>query len=453
MKVYEYCSIGLLVVALVLVPLRASANPEAAILFDARSMGLGGTGQGLSLGAASTFNNVALLNDVERGAMTLAMSPLVIRPYGPLLNYDTVTVEQGEGQRAVVPLPFLGGALRVHERVVVGLAAHVRNGFGGEFRNVLDDHDLTLALAGFEIQVPVSIEITPQLFVGAALRFQYQQVSSEIVAPIFDGSNGQLLAAALVRQDMSGFGAIPGGTLSVAYRPIDDEDARLTLGATYRSMVRVDVTGDTHVGLQVINGAPMGGAPPCANFNSTTMEFDCATKARIRTPHVLSLGAAFEGLERRLTVAGDFVARFYDSSNRNIVTRDRNDASAAPVSVVALRWRNTYEARVGGEYVVLPQLLLRAGYAFYTSATPKSTAGVLAPSPGVGHMLTGGVGLRFGPVDLDLAAGGIWSGATVSPGTQGPSDLNPPQPPTPGRYTADMFFIGLSVAYHHGREI
>lgn len=384
---------------------------------------MGGTGQATIDGASSIAHNPANLDSVDSFEATLSITPFILRPAGPFASPppDMTTppvVTNREADLSVVPLFFGGFGVRVHDRLVVGLGAQVRTGFGATFRDVpeLMGNDLDLTIAVVELQIPFAIRIMDGLSLAIALRFEHMKVENTIFDFMATPTGG---LPVVIEQDMTGFGLIPGASVGVAYRPVPE----LRLGLTYRSKIEVELDGSTEV---AVSSLP-------------TMDF--STEIEFATPHVLQLGAAYSGLEERLTVAVDFVARFYDEANNQILTMDRaTGAQLMGSQAVALNWENVYEGHFGVEYRVVPALTLRLGYAISNSATPGDSAQVLIPPPGLFHLIGGGLGLHLGDFDVDVAAGSMLNGATASP--------NPPG--APGRYDTATALVGLSVSYRRG---
>lgn len=385
---------------------------------------MGGTGQATIDGASSIAHNPANLDAIDIVGVTLSATPFILRPKGPFAApppdpMTPPTVTQREADLAVVPLFFAGFGVRIHERLVLGAAAQVRTGFGASFNNVpeLMGNDLDLTVAVLELQVPLSIRITDEFSVAVSLRFQQMRIENTVF-DVMDTPMGP--APVVIEQDMNGFGFVPGATVAFSYQPIPE----LRLGLTYRSKIKADLEGSTDV--QVLGGP--------------TLEF--RTETDFATPHVLQFGAAYSALENRLTFAADFAIRFYDDANNTLVTTDR--ATNAPLMgarPVVLEWDNVYEGRFGVEFKAIENLSLRVGYGISNSATPDATAQVLTPTPGLFHFVGGGLGLHFGDLDINLAAGSIINRETVSP--------NPPS--APGRYETRTALVALSVSYHHGR--
>jgi len=127
----------------------------------------------------------------------------------------------------------------------------------------------------------------------------------------------------------------------------------------------------------------------------------------------------------------------------------------SPLSVVR-GMNDTFAAHLGAEIVTLDRkvggLILRAGYAVETSATPDETASVLTPDA-LRNVLSIGGGLVLGPVRLDLGYAHVFfADRTVTDSRS--LQLNPIQPSLAvpvgnGRYTisADVLTAGLEARW------
>jgi long-chain fatty acid transport protein len=120
--------------------------------------------------------------------------------------------------------------------------------------------------------------------------------------------------------------------------------------------------------------------------------------------------------------------------------------------------RDTLGLALGAEYEILARkgggLVLRAGWALETSATPDETASVLTPDS-LRNLLCVGVAARFGPVRLDLGySHAFFSDRNVDYTKSRSLQLNPIQPAPAvfvggGRYTiaADIVAAGLEARF------
>lgn len=389
---------------LVLSPTRASASTELPSPYDARSVGMGGTGVATIHNGAAVYHNPAALHEVKVMAATVAFTPGVSSLSGPVEGPDTkVTSKAG-----FVPLFLVGGAYRLADRLVVGAAFYPVGGFGATYDNVaaLGGQQLKVQVAVSEVSPVVTYSVLPNLAVSVGYRLTI--VSEKMSTPVATPAG-----LAIADVDMSGMSYF-GVQAAVYYRPID----RLRLGAVYRSKVTASLDGGTTV----------------AGARS-----DSSTK--LSNPHGFKLGAAFDAIPDRLLVALDLKYLLYSESSKEMVTTMSTPGGNVD-STQRLDWKNAFSGYFGLEFLAKPMLPIRAGYNLTTSATPKSRPSPLMMPPGIVHGPSAGVGLRLAQLDFDL--GGYYSlGKTSVSG----SDLAPDAGVLPGEYGTTFWMVAVSATY------
>lgn len=383
----------------------AGASPELAAQYDARSVGMAGTGAAFLRNGAAVFHNPAGLDGIGQLAITGVISPF--QPTG------TVPLEapndSSSSEFQVVPLFLLGGGYRLSDRLVLGLAAYPAMGFGSKFSNVqaLGGQSIEFATVLMEVAPAVSFRIAEGLAIGASYRITYAQQQTDLVAPVFDPAAGAPLPTR-VESDLTGtdFAAFGFG---VSYAPNSD----LNLAATYRSQVTAELSGTTS-----ING----------------QNFDTASETS--TPHRVQLEASHQFLEDHLLVAASFKYLFYETSNDRATTTVQTPGGPQS-NVVDLNWKNVPGFALGGEYLATEDVPVRLGYSLAKSATPTESASPFAPGPGWTHGIHAGGGLRMDAFDLDLGAQYLLARGTGEP-TAGLA----------GDYNFDGLVASVSATYH-----
>lgn len=381
----------------------AQAEVEPGNLHDARSHAMGGAGVALIDSGAAVYHNAANLALIDSAVVTLSFSPtftgtsqpIGVNPADPsdIQNFDTTA--------SLAPLSMIGGAIRLHERVVLGLGAYLFAGTGG----VIEDfplpggpQDLELQIGIGEVQVPVAVQLTDELSVSAGLRMGFGTFTAARFTP-----------GGLVEQDLAGIG-FPGAHVGVNYRPIPE----LTLGLNYRTPLSLTLSGDV---------SAMG------MTNEGELDF--------KLPHQLRVGGALRFLDARLTVALDFRASFYEESNDALPNR----INGVAVDPIPLNWQNGYAVFLGVEYLLVPELALRAGYLGGNSAVPNDAAAPFLPSPGFIQSLSFGVGAFLGDFELGTSLAYSFSSENIA------------DPPTtggfPGEYSQRIWSFNLTATYRH----
>lgn len=386
----------------------ARANPEAYAQYG-RSGGMGGTGQAFVDGAAAIYHNPSNLDGVESFGAELSASAFLVDTSAPFAS-PTGEINQRSTGTSLVPFILGSAALRVHERVVVGIGGHIRYGTGGEFQELpeLGGNDLLLSLAVAEVSVPVSVRILDNLRAGVALRWglAFQTLQQPGAMP-----TGQL---AMVDQNMQAFNPVPGISVGLSY----DIVPGFSVGATYRSQIDLELEGTTDMN-------PMSGDTPALSMD---------TNAEINIPHAVAVGIAYRFFENRVLLAADFSVRFFESMERLTVRVDDTDEV---ISDQALNWRNSFGGHFGAEVSLSELLSLRGGYMVFNSATTDGAAGALFPPPGMIHSLSAGSSLHIDDFRLDLSGIFNFVGSEVDTTENGP----------PGEYTGTSGSVLLSLGY------
>ncbi|MET0389484.1 MAG: outer membrane protein transport protein [Polyangiales bacterium] len=379
---------------------RASASTDINGLFDARSTGMGGAGVAFLDSAAGIPTNPALLDQIDKLAITLNAFYIRSQPEAPYTIYHvdangqrSKTYESIRSDAASAVLPFGGVAYRLFDWMVLGLAAYpvIGQGTAATFRPAPNEipalvatNDAAMGLV--EIQEAASFKISDNLSFGAGWRITYmtQSVSTPVEtkgAPagiLIDRSKNAVNA----NIDVTGLNFL-GFQFGVLYKPIPS----LRLALTYRSKVTVDGEGTTTT-TNPVNG----------------MLIVNPTRTGYTNPHSLRGGAALSVLGDSLLLAFDVKYNMYAEAFKVLDTFITMNGVEERIQRPAY-WKDSVSGSFGGEYKVADALRLRLGYNFTTSATPDEYALAFMAPPGVAHLITGGLGTKlFDSLNVDFAA-------------------------------------------------
>lgn len=403
----------------------ALANTDINGLFDARSTAMGSTGVAFIDSAGAIPINPAALDQIDKLALTLDATVIMSQPQrvyvithptangGTTQNYETIRFN-----RSTATLPFVGGAVRVHERVVVGAGFYPLVG-SGTLNKYLPAPELRpdLVLTNesstglVEVGVPISVRILDNLSIAAMWRATYLTTSSSapLTSPYIYMPGGPDPSYATTEASGWNFG---GFELGVLYKPVPS----LRLGLTYRSKVVVSGKG---------------------KLGAAGMEFDLT--APFANPHAFRLGAAFTTLKDRLLLAADVKYILYEDAFKTIdVILVMNGMER--VRSTQTNWMNTVSVHFGAEYSLLPSLRLRAGYAGVQSATPKDYADARFAPPGFSHAFSLGVGVAvLDSLSVDLA--GVYIAYETRVDTKTPNNAGP------GLYGSNAAQIAASATF------
>lgn len=370
---------------LLLASTAALANQQPPVLYDARSAGMGGTGVAYLDSVAGAFHNPANLQGVKQLSLTVAFSPYFSVLTTPWPNPANGTIVQLSTPTTLSPLPDIGVAYRINDRLVVGVNALLLAGAGANYSKVptFGGKDISAAAYGGEVAIPVSFKVNEILDIGAAYRVTYAQQQADIFAPA-----GPLA----IRQKGANFAGVQVG---VNLHPSDD----LRFGLNWRSQVKTQMNGTTTVA-----GVSM-------DSNDHFIQ-----------PNFLSAGAAWTGLDKKLMVTGEYKYWMYAAARDNVATI-----------------QNAYQAAGGVEYKVAEQIPVRIGYFYGNASTTDQGASNFLTPPSAIKGPTLGAGYHTDSLDIDLA--GTYSSSAKT--TTAVSSNNG----YPGEYKLTSLGIFASLTY------
>jgi len=444
----------------------ARANSEPPSVHGARYTGTGGLGAAFVEGPPSTFHNPAGLLSIDKFELTLGFTTLLVTYNAPFGGYGS----EQDSPPLIGPLPFLGAGFRVAEDWVLGLSLYISVGFGGNFDNIglltegaeverNDDGtvnvlgqadpfvadpavDQSVQLFIAELAIPVAWEPIDGLRLGLALRIPY----GNFRAVAFQDIVGVWAPA---EQAVSGFGT-PGIFMGAQY---DISDV-VTVGAAYRSKVRVHMTG--RVDLPEGLGSLARGIPA-----------SLAAETDWYVPHMIRAGVAFHALDRRLMLSFEGRIQLHASANRDLVFALTNDRTleeggvdpnawrlAENIGLNQFRsnfeWKNVYLVGFAAEYDISDNFFWRFATTWGSSATPTTTVTPFSPPPGNrSWQIATGFGIDVGHLLIDVGfAAGLGPTAVIptnDPNNCGSRDFV--KGGCAGNYSINSWFMGLSGTY------
>ncbi len=382
--------------------LAASATVEPPAVSDARSAALGGTGVAYSDNGAAVFHNPAGLGSVGDGVLTLSLSPFLPQLSGPIAG----TVE--DSKRSFFPMFLAGGAYRLSDKLVAGLAVYPVFGFGAEYEGIdaLGGQTLSMSAAAFEASPAIAYSITDDVTVAVGYRATYMIQQAKQVDVAADAAGNPLLVSS--EANLSGMNFL-GAQVGLLVRVAEGT----SLGFTYRNKTTVDLDGDTKVAGQSMD-----------------------TSAEFATPHTFKVGVAQSLLDERLMLALDLKYALYsESSETQAMTVEGVGTREVP-----LEWEDSISVSTGLEYRLAqtgPDL--RVGYSVTTSATSQDYPQPFLAPPGLIHSVHAGTGMRFSDVAVDLGGYYMFSKENVEPAADAPGE--------PGEYGMNVYVVAVSASY------
>ena len=418
---------------------KAYASTEINGLFDARSTGMGGTGVAYLDSAGAIPTNPALMDQI--GKLTLSLNAFYIasQPTAPYRvwridqagqyyeTYDTV-----RSPVASAVLPFFGAAFRLHERVVIGIAAYpvIGQGAQAQYSPAPDEFPsaravTAVAMGLVEAANAISIKLLDNLSLGVMWRMTYMTQSISVPIDTFSppaGISFNRSAGTPINTQMEVTGLnLLGAQVGLVYKPTSS----LRLGFSYRSKVVVDGSGTTKIALA-----------------GNSMELE--TRTSYTNPHMFRAGFAWSVLSDKLLLAADFKYLLYAEAFKEIATTTvmkSGDTSKESTNYRPAYWKNAYTVQLGAEYKLAAALSARAGYILASSATTADYAISYMAPPGLSHLIGGGLGIRaLDSLNVDLAAAYVVLSSKVNVATMHNAGI--------GTYAAQGVEVSLSATYH-----
>ncbi|QHI68801.1 OmpP1/FadL family transporter [Tichowtungia aerotolerans] len=223
--------------------------------------------------------------------------------------------------------------------------------------------------------------------------------------------------AALGMRKLTGDDIGYGGTASAHWQVNDDWG----VGARYQSRVELKLDGD----VEYENNPGLGG-----KFGMT---------GKVTLPSSVNVGVANSSFEK-LRLGLDVVWSEWSTYDALVYVFPTNPYEG-PVESNPKRWKDVWSVRIGGEYDLTENWVLRGGYVWDESPVDSAT---LAPElPGSDrHMLTTGIGWKGERIGIDLAYSFLWAEDCYTG-----SGVVSSVPTSAGEYETETHLVALSASY------
>lgn len=434
-------------------PVSHASGFEKAILWGAKHAGAGGTGVSGVGGSDSLYFNPASLGSVAQGEASINFSPTFVNLKGPVLKDEILN------ESATKFLPVVGTtvAYRVTPEFVIGAGAYVAGGARSYFES-LDftstkvsqplptgnnnlRPDVIADLTVIEYSLGASYEVLPRFKIGAAWRIM--QVNARIDTAALLDSNSDTSPDHFVNVSIQDLSATEytGFRFGASY----DGDG-WGLGATLRTSVKFTANGTTTGRAVLLTG------PNTPIINQTAAAPTTATNT---FPLQVALGGYYD-VTPDFRLLGEWAFHQYNvndilrfSGTMPITTQIGTNPLDVSRANIVQNWQNFHAFRLGGVYRLMPSFVVRGGYAFSQSATPKANARPTFSPPGSGHSLTLGAGTSVmeDRLDIDLALEYAFASATVGAAERTASTASTAASAFTGEYS------GRAMAAHIGATL
>lgn len=366
------------------------------------STGMGGASQALDHGAAAMAQNPATLGLMADGSSRLDVALGVL---GPDVNSSVPGMNAKSGGTAYL-MPAVGFVKRVGA-MTYGIGMFAQGGMGTEydassFLAMNSGSKVRSELGVGSVLVPLAYQATPNLILGASLRYMWSSLDMLMAASgaqlggmvtgasgNLGGALGPLGGAPWARINFSddgrftgaakatGFGATLGATLKAS--------ANLNLGASYQTK---SALSDMKTGATSASMTAMGGFADSGQI--TVIDF--------QMPAVLAVGAAWQ-VSPAMLLAADLKSIRWSDSMKSFKLRYDSAGMGGSVSfALPQNWQDQTVLNLGLAYKASEQVTLRAGLNLADNPIPDATVNPLFPATVRNHA-TLGLGYKLSNVD------------------------------------------------------
>lgn len=376
-----------------------------------KASGMGTAFIGLADDFSAVFFNPAGLTQMKNANLTIFGTDLIPSGTYQLEAYgiDTQTDSQ------MFPSGALSYFKPVSDKLVLGLAVYVPSGSGGTWNG--DDlaplsggmsYNWSSKIFAISVSPVIAFKVSDNFSVGATLNVSYGMLSTELPAL------GQY------SEDLAGFSF--GATLGMLFAPSDF----ISIGASLRTASKVTFEGDA-----TMEGAGGLGLPTTSDASRDAT-----------WPMVAGIGVAIKPVDK-LTIVADAV--WTNWKKLDTIPVEYTDANwqtyFAADSEFDLRWEDTWQFKIGLEYLVKPCLALRAGFYTDPAPSPLATQNILLPNIDY-NAITVGIGYKKNKISIDFAFEYIMGEDRNVPLTE-PDAM-------PGIHGMDVLVPNLTFTYYFG---
>lgn len=387
-----------------------SAGLEKNVNWSGKYNGVAGAATSSVSDSEGLFFNPAGLAGVEgKGDIHVNFSPTLSQFKGPVSDTQVANSKTGFS-----PLGGVTGAYRLNDSYVLGGGIFVSGGTQARFDNVATEGGNGIAQSSIKLiegTLGVATKLTDEISVGLAWRVSYGTAE---LSSVVRAASRQVTFENFKDWNFTGF------RLGAQYRK-----QNLGLGVNVRTPLSLKLEGDTKVATLP--------SPPSSQESGSIM--------KATFPLSVSLGVDW-ALDSKLKFFGDVSYTNYSANKSLEITGGTTVASLAAALPIPLNWHDLYILRLGSEFSLNTNTVLRAGYALISAVTNKDSARATFSSPGLGHTLTLGAGKKFGNLDANAAldysfASGKGTGNSIPKGL------------FPGDYKSQSYTAHLGVAYSY----
>ena len=388
----------------------AEAAGYAIFTQGASPLGQGNAATAHSDSPSTVFYNPALLNRLDGTQIELGSTAIFSSR-----RFESAQTGGATSNEAVFFPSTLYASHKFSDALSAGLGVFTPFGLGTQWEDDWEGRYLATRskLQSFDINPALSYRIVPSLAVAAGLDVVLVDATLErripsaalgIPGPPFD-----------IRQKFKGDGTGVGFNVGLAYEPIKG----ISLGASYRSEVKVDIEGEASTSL---TGTPL----------------DSKGKTSITLPQQLTAGVAYQVTPPLIVEAG-IRWEGWSAFEKLQLTLD----NGTPIPATQRNWHDSFGLNLGGKYRVNDTVAVLAGYVYGNSAVPDGTFDPSIPDADT-HVFCIGTELNHQRFKIGLSyAYQRYENRTKN------NSVDPLLPPhyADGTYKNDAHLLALSIGY------
>ena len=290
----------------------------------------------------------------------------------------------------------------------------------------------TSEMTTYSVNPIISYKLLPNLNISAGIEYLYLDASLEKKFMLPNPSTGSLFPDGT--QSFEGDGDGVGYNLGLLFSPHPD----ISIGASYRSEVKVDIDGHADFYLPKKSQSIYG--PYFPNTGADT---------HIDLPQRVHMGICYKGFAP-LTIEGAVRWEGWSSFQKLTIDLDQPVSPLQETTLVQQRdWKDTWSFNIGAKYALNPNVSFMAGYLYQNNPVPDHTFEPSIPDSD-GHLFTFGTRYAWNSWRITLALGFQHQESRHKDNSidDFPNDSSfNPYTSANGNYKSNLFMSGLSVSY------
>lgn len=396
----------------------------------ARAMGMGGAFVGLADDPSATYFNPAGITQLS--GLRFSLGATYIKPSSTFTGPSPSTTESKLKNDFFYPANFYA-TYEAGNDFWIGFAYNSPFGLGTEWADdwVGRYYTTKTEIRTFNFSPTIAYKVNDQFSAAASLTVSYADVVIDRKFPASPAPDASL--------DLKGNATSFGFNVGLHFKAME----KFSLGLAFHSQIKYKFKGDATPSVGV-------GTPDAYKSVILGKLPTGSISAPLTVPYVLTFGLAYHPLEA-LVITGDFQYNAWSSYDKLEVTF--NDLPQGPTnpSVSIRDYKNSFIARLGGEYKVNDPLAIRAGFLYDKNPVPDAKLDPTLPDAdriglniGVGYKLTEKLSVDLAYFYL------IFMERTIDVSEELLIPILPESatnPPFNGTYKSNANLIGLNFSY------